>query len=138
MARLEFDRFDLDEEIDRLIGERKRVGAISTFVGVARDFARGEPVTRLEFEAYRSMALRELEKIERDATERFKLIDAVIVHRLGSIDVGAKIVLIIALAERRARVFQACSWMIDRLKERAPIWKKEFRPDGGFWVEDRP
>ena len=80
------------------------------------------------------MLLPELHKLRDEAMARFKLIDARIVHRLGTLQAGEQIVLIAAAAAHRGPAFDACRWLIDELKERLPIWKKETTPQGDSWV----
>jgi molybdopterin synthase catalytic subunit len=84
------------------------------------------------------MALAELSSLRDEAIARFGLIDARIVHRLGTVRAGENIVLIVAGAEHRVPAFDACRWLIDELKARAPIWKKEITPQGDSWVTPHP
>ena len=83
-------------------------------------------------------ALAELQKLRAEAIERFGLIDARIVHRLGTVHAGDNIVFIATGAEHRAPALDACRWLIDELKERVPIWKKEITPGGEAWVTPHP
>jgi molybdopterin synthase catalytic subunit len=133
-VRLQEEAFSQDEEIRALRAGSRRIGGIAVFLGCARDFSEGHEVIEIEFDAYRPMALAELEKLRADAIGRFGLIDARIVHRLGTVRAGEDIVFIAAGAEHRAPALEACRWLIDELKERAPIWKKEITPDGEVWV----
>jgi molybdopterin synthase catalytic subunit len=137
-SRLQEEAFSQDEEIRALRAVSRRIGGIATFLGCARDFSEGREVASIEFDAYRPMALAELGKLRLDAIERFGLIEARIVHRLGTVRAGDDIVFIAAGAEHRAAALEACRWMIDRLKERAPIWKKEITPSGAAWVSPHP
>jgi molybdopterin synthase catalytic subunit len=137
-VRLQEKPFSQDEEIRALRAGSKRIGGIATFLGCARDFSASRAVASIEFDAYRPMALAELEKLRLDAIERFALIEARIVHRLGVVRAGEDIVFIAAGAEHRAPALEACRWLIDRLKERVPIWKKEITPDGEAWVSPHP
>jgi len=114
-------------------------GAVTLFLGTTRDHHEGRAVTRLEYEAYEPMALAELERLEREACERFGVASCRIVHRLGVVPAGEASVAIAVAAEHRARAFDACRWAIDELKRCAPIWKKERFADGeGEWVEGTP
>ncbi|MDR0578282.1 MAG: molybdenum cofactor biosynthesis protein MoaE [Candidatus Accumulibacter sp.] len=137
-VRLQQETFSQDEEIRALRAASGRIGAIATFIGRARDFSEGREVREIDFDAYRPMALAELRKLRAEAIERFGLIDARVVHRLGTVRAGDDIVLIAASAEHRAPALEACRWLIDELKERAPIWKKEITPDGESWVTPHP
>jgi molybdopterin synthase catalytic subunit len=133
-ARLQHEAFSQDEEIRALRAVSRRIGGIATFLGCARDFSAGREVRAIDFDAYRPMALTELQKLRIDAIERFGLIDVRIVHRLGVVQAGDDIVFIAAGAEHRAPALEACRWLIDELKQRVPIWKKEITPDGEAWV----
>ena len=131
-VRLQVEDFSQDAEIDALRAVSKRMGGIATFLGCARDFSEGREVSEISFDAYGSMALAELEKL------RFGLLDARIVHRIGTVRGGDNIVFIAAGAEHRAPALDACRWLIDELKERVPIWKKEITPRGDSWVVPHP
>ena len=124
-VRLQHEDFSQDEEVRALRAVSKRIGGIATFLGCARDFSEGREVGAIDFDAHHAMALAELRKLRSEAIERFGLIDARIVHRLGTVLAGDDIVFIAAAAEHRAPALKACHWLIDGLKERAPIWKKE-------------
>ena len=109
-------------------------GAVVTFLGTTRLFADGRKVLRLEYEAYEEMALRELEKIRLEIKSEWKVADVAVSHRIGRVDIG-EISLVVAVASpHRKEAFEACHALVDRLKERAPIWKKEFFEDGHRWV----
>ncbi|PAS96953.1 MAG: molybdopterin biosynthesis protein MoeE, partial [Candidatus Dactylopiibacterium carminicum] len=108
------------------------------FLGCARDFSQGQVVSELNFEAYERMALAEMRVLCDEARVQYGLLGARIVHRVGRILAGENIVLIVTGAEHRAPALQACQWLIDALKERVPIWKKESTPGGKYWVSPRP
>ena len=137
-VRLQVEDFSQDAEIDALRAVSKRMGGIATFLGCARDFSEGREVSEISFDAYGSMALAELEKLRSEAIARFGLLDARIVHRIGTVRGGDNIVFIAAGAEHRAPALDACRWLIDELKERVPIWKKEVTPEGDAWVVPHP
>ena len=137
-VRLQQEDFSQDEEIAALKGSSKRMGGIATFLGCARDFSEGREVSEISFDAYGSMALSELDRLRSDAIEKFGLLDARIVHRIGTVKGGENIVFIAAGAEHRVAALESCRWMIDELKLRVPIWKKEFTPQGGSWVTPHP
>ncbi|GHU27795.1 molybdenum cofactor biosynthesis protein MoaE [Betaproteobacteria bacterium] len=138
VVRLQEEDFSLDTEIVALRASSQRIGGIATFLGCARDFSEGRQVSEISFDAYQPMALAEMEKLRLDAIERFSLIDARLVHRLGTVRAGDNIVLIATGAEHRAPALEACRWLIDELKARAPIWKKEITPQGDAWVTPHP
>jgi molybdopterin synthase catalytic subunit len=137
-VRVQLENFSQDDEIRALQASSKRLGGIATFLGCARDFSEGREVSEISFDAYASMAVAELNKLRAEAIDRFALIDARIVHRLGVVRAGDAIVFIAAGAEHRAPALDACRWIIDQLKERVPIWKKETTPTGESWVTPHP
>ena len=137
-VRIQLDDFSQDEEIRALQATSKRMGGIATFLGCARDFSEGREVSEISFDAYDRMALPEMQKLRTEAIERFGLLDARIIHRLGVVRAGDSIVFIATGAEHRAPALEACRWIIDELKERVPIWKKETTPQGDAWVTPHP
>jgi len=137
-VRIQLEDFSQDEEISALKSNSKRMGGIGTFLGCARDFSEGREVSQLSFDAYGSMALSEMNKLRSEAIDKFSLLDARIVHRIGTVKGGDNIVFIAAGAEHRVAALEACRWMIDELKQRVPIWKKEITPMGDSWVTLHP
>ena len=137
-VRIQIEDFSQDDEINALRASSKRIGGIATFLGCARDFSEGREVSEISFDAYGSMALAEMNGLRSEAIEKFALIDARLVHRIGTVKGGDNIVFIAAGAEHRAAAFEACRWLIDELKARVPIWKKEITPQGDSWVVPHP
>lgn len=137
-VRIQQEDFSQDEEVIALKGASKRIGGIATFVGCARDFSEGRSVSEISFEAYGSMALAEMNKLREEAMTKFGLLEARIVHRVATVHAGDNIVFIAAAAEHRGPAFDGCRWMIDELKQRVPIWKKETTPEGEAWVTQHP
>ena len=137
-VRIQIEDFSQDEEINALRASSKRMGGIGTFLGCARDFSEGREVSEISFDAYGPMALSEMNALRTEAIEKFGLLDARIVHRIGTVRGGDNIVFIAAGAEHRAPALEACRWLIDELKERVPIWKKEVTPQGDSWVVPHP
>jgi molybdopterin synthase catalytic subunit len=118
---------------------RPDCGAVTLFLGTTRDHHDGRRVTRLAYEAYAPMAIVALERIEREARERFAIISCAITHRLGEVPAGEASVAVVVAAEHRAPAFDACRWAMDELKRSVPIWKKEFYDSGdGAWVAGKP
>jgi molybdopterin synthase catalytic subunit len=113
-------------------------GGIDVFIGTVRNATKGKPVIRLEFEAYEPMALSEMEKIVKQAAEKWPIQKALIHHRTGVLEVGEVPVIIAVSAAHRAAAFDACRFIIDTLKETVPIWKKEIFEDGEVWVAAHP
>ena len=137
-VRIQQEDFAQDAEIAALKASSTRIGGIATFLGCARDFSEGRSVSEITFEAYGSMALAEMNRLREEAIERFGLLDARIVHRVTTVKAGDNIVFIAAGAEHRAAAFDGCRWIIDELKQRVPIWKKEITPEGDAWVAQHP
>lgn len=138
LVRVQPENFSMDEELDRVKKRSKRIGGITTFLGTARDFSQGRDVSSITFEHYEGMAQKTLREIRERALQDFDIIEVLILHRVGEIEVGENIVLIIVGAEHRADAFKACKWCIDELKQITPIWKLEQTPDGEVWVEQHP
>jgi molybdopterin synthase catalytic subunit len=107
-----------------------RVGGIVTFAGIVRD----DGILSLELESYDEVALLELERIRDEALRKFDIESADIIHRTGKLTVGETIVIIVVAAAHRKEAFRACEFIIDRLKETVPIWKKEETENGSRWV----
>lgn len=113
-------------------------GGIATFVGAVRKHSRGQAVVQLEYSAYAPLALQEMDAICAEAMQRFGLVDARAIHRLGTLQVGEIAVAIACAAPHRQAAFEACQYVIDQLKARAPIWKRETTSDGVVWVGSTP
>jgi len=109
-------------------------GGVAVFLGVVRDVNEGRAVSRLEYEAYGSMASAEMDRIRVEIESEISGVRLAALHRVGSLDVGDVAVVCAASAPHRGEAFRACRLMIDRLKERVPIWKREHGPDGPYWV----
>jgi len=109
-------------------------GAIATFVGTTRNENSGRRVLRLEYEAYEPMALSEMRKLAAEAVHRWGITRAAITHRIGVVEIGEASVAIAVSAPHRAEAFSACRFLIDRIKEIVPIWKKEHFEGGEIWV----
>jgi molybdopterin synthase catalytic subunit len=113
-------------------------GGIDVFIGTVRNATKSKQVLRLEFEAYEPMALAEMEKIAKQAFEKWPVQKALIHHRTGVLQVGEVPVIIAVSAAHRAAAFDACRYIIDTLKQTVPIWKKEIFEDGEVWVAAHP
>lgn len=134
MIKITEDDFSVDEVLNEI--RTDKMGCVVTFVGVVRDNSMGKPVERIEIQIYEEMALKQLEAIKEEAISKFDVEDIFIVHRHGSLKVSDKIMMIAVGAGHRVEAFDACRYVIDTIKERVPIWKKEITPDGDFWVEE--
>lgn len=137
-VRIQQADFSVDIELVAMRSSSMCMGGIATFVGCARDFSEGRAVSEISFDSYGSMAVAIMRQLREEAIARFELLDARIVHRVGIVPAGGQIVLIVTGAEHRAPALQACHWLIDELKLRVPIWKKETTPGGEEWVTPHP
>ncbi len=134
LVRVQLQDFDLQSEVDALIGGRTDIGAVVTFTGLCRD--EQGALSALELEHYPGMAEAEMRRIADLAIERFSLQGLTAIHRYGKLAPGENIVLVIAAAPHRHAAFDGASFMMDYLKTSAPFWKKEHKADGttGDWV----
>ena len=133
VIRVTLDDFSVDEELMRI--RKPSVGGLVTFVGTVRDESEVGHVDRMEIEAYPEMAERQLTIIRNEALKKFMVDNILVVHRYGDLKVGDNIVLVAVSAGHREAAFKACIYVIDELKRRVPIWKREYTPSGAIWVE---
>ena len=133
MIKITREDFSVDDVLHRL--RTGSMGALVTFVGSVRDEAEGKSVDRIEIQVYEEMALKQLEAIRSEAMERFGVEEVDIIHRFGSLNVSENIMIIAVGAAHRAEAFDACQYVLENIKKRVPIWKKEVTPEGDFWVE---
>jgi molybdopterin synthase catalytic subunit len=110
--------------------KKKGTGAVVVFDGVVRD----DEITEMELEAYMDVAIQELKKIAKDATEQFRLLHVDIIHRIGRLSVGENILIIIVSAGHRHEAYAGSRFIIEEIKKGVPIWKKELTKKGGRWV----
>jgi molybdopterin synthase catalytic subunit len=122
----------LDEVVKNV--SRPGAGAVATFAGVVRDENDGRAVTRLDYSAYAGMAKREMQKIVAEIEAEIEGVRVSAVHRVGQLGVGDLAIVCAASAPHRDEAFRACRELIDRIKERVPVWKREWGPDGAAWV----
>jgi molybdopterin synthase catalytic subunit len=133
MIRLTETPFDPGALLTAFSKARTETGAIATFTGLAR--AEHGSTAILELEAYPGFTETEIGKIAAEAGARWSLHDLTILHRVGQIAPGEAIVFVATAAGHRRAAFEACDFLMDYLKSRAPFWKKEYGPDGARWVE---
>ncbi len=112
-----------------------KYGATASFVGTMRDFNEGEQVREMRLEYYPGMTEKEIERICNEAGEKWQVLDYLVIHRVGVIQVGEPIVLVAIWSAHRNDAFDACHQIMEELKHRAPFWKKETTPGGERWVE---
>ncbi len=135
-VRIQSEPFDPGQELTAFASGRRDLGAVVTFTGVVRDNADGSLRT-LEIEHYPAMTLPAIEAMVAEATARWSLGDALVIHRHGPLAPGDQIMMVATAARHRADAFQAAEFLMDYLKSRAPFWKKEHSTDGASWVAAR-
>jgi molybdopterin synthase catalytic subunit len=124
----------LDVEACTRAVARDDAGAINVFVGTVRDHNQGHPISLLEYEAYASMAEKEMTAIARELESEIQGVSLACQHRVGKLAVGDVAVVCAASSGHRDEAFRACREFIDRVKQRVPIWKREHGPEGPYWV----
>jgi molybdopterin synthase catalytic subunit len=136
MIRIQREAFDVGAELAALTAGRTDIGALASFVGLVRDHA-DAPITAMTLEHYPGMTERKLAEIEAQALARWPLQASLIVHRYGRMLPGEPIVLVATASPHRAAALEACAFLIDWLKTRAPFWKLEETPEARRWVAVR-
>ena len=111
-------------------------GATASFVGSMRDFNEGDKIERMTLEFYPGMTENHLHAICQQAQQRWSLLEALVIHRVGQIEIGEPIVLVAVWSTHRGDAFDACRYIMEDLKHTAPFWKKEKLPEGERWVEN--
>ena len=136
-VRVQTEDFDVGRELEALTRGRNDVGAVASFVGLVRDVNDGHAIRGMTLEHYPGMTEKALEDICNQAHARWDLIDTLVVHRIGKLSPGDRIVLVGVTSAHRGEAFAACEFIMDYLKTRAPFWKKEDTPGGSRWVDAR-
>ena len=136
-VRVQAADFDAAREIAALRGHDPRVGAVASFIGTVRDVNDDATVATMTLEHYPGMTEKALEAIVAEARTRFDIIDALVIHRVGELRPADQIVLVAVTGGHRGDAFDACRFIMDYLKTRAPFWKKEHTPSGTRWVDAR-
>ena len=131
------DTFDLGAEVAAMSRGRTDIGAIASFVGLARDLNEGSGVAAMTLEHYPGMTEKALAAVVDDACSRWTLLDVTVIHRVGRLLPGDPIVLVAVAGSHRGEAFDACEFIMDYLKTQAPFWKKEETTEGDRWVEAR-
>jgi molybdopterin synthase catalytic subunit len=137
MIRVQQQAFDVGHEITALKAGKTHVGGTAVFVGTVRDINDGAGVSALTLEHYPGMTEKALSDIEAEARSRWVLDDVLIVHRFGRMEPGDDIVLVVCCSEHRDAAFDACRFLMDFLKTRAPFWKLEEGQNKAGWVDAR-
>ena len=129
--------FDLSTEVAKLRATNPNVGAVCSFIGTVRDRNEGLSVSTMELEHYPGMTEKAIEAMIDEAFQRFDILGARVVHRVGLLQPLDQIVLVVVSSAHRGQSFQACEFLMDYLKTQAPFWKKEQTPEGARWVDAR-
>ena len=129
--------FDAGRELETLTRGRTDVGAVASFIGLVRDANEGSDVASLTLEHYPGMTEKALGEICAQALARWDILETLVIHRIGALVPGDRIVLVGVSSAHRGEAFEACEFIMDYLKTRAPFWKKEATPQGERWVEAR-
>ena len=136
-VRIQAADFDVSAEIAALRGNNPKVGAVASFVGVVRDINDGGTVAEMTLEHYPGMTEKAIDEIIGQAKGRWDILDALVIHRVGTLKPADQIVLVVVTSGHRGEAFAACEFVMDYLKTRAPFWKKEQTGKGTRWVEAR-
>ena len=137
MIRVQREDFDLGAEVAALTRGNHEIGGLAVFVGLVRDRVGEENLGAMTLEHYPGMTEKALARIEEEANRRWPLEASLIVHRVGRLEPGEQIVLVAAASAHRQAAFEACQFLIDWLKTKAPFWKQEETASGPKWVEAR-
>ena len=137
LVRVQTEDFDLGAEILNFRLGNTKIGAVVSFVGLVRDMNHGAAVSEMTLEHYPGMTEKALTEIVEEATQRWNIIDALVIHRIGPLKPCDQIVLVAVSSAHRGDAFTACEFIMDYLKTRAPFWKKEQTETGAHWVDAR-
>ena len=136
-VRVQQELFNMGHEIQILRGNDPRVGALVSFVGLVRELNDDHAVNQMILEHYPGMTEKALATLESEARQRWSILDALIIHRVGVLLPADPIVLVAVTSAHRGDAFEACQFLMDALKTQAPFWKKESTPAGDRWVDAR-
>ncbi len=136
-VRVQHEDFDAGVEIARLRANNPKVGAVASFIGIVRDLNEGTAVASITLEHYPGMTEKSLAAIAEQAKVRWRLLDILVIHRIGTLAPTDQIVLVVTTSSHRGDAFAACQFVMDYLKTDAPFWKKESTDAGVRWVDAR-
>ena len=134
MIKIQKENFNVEEEINSIKKIHSNVGAVTSFLGYVRDNNNNTNVESINLEVYEKMAYRQFKKIIEEANVKWSLIDALIIHRYGKLQVTDKIVLVASFSSHRKDSFESCNFIMDYLKKDAPFWKNEFYDKKNEWL----
>ncbi|MGF1629972.1 MAG: molybdenum cofactor biosynthesis protein MoaE [Kiloniellaceae bacterium] len=137
MVRVQKEDFDVGRELAKLAEGNHAIGGLAVFVGLVRDMAGGSGISAMTLEHYPAMTEKMLAEIEAEAKERWPLEASLVIHRYGRLEPGDRIVMVAAASAHRQAAFEACAFLMDWLKTKAPFWKLEETDEGAQWVDAR-
>lgn len=134
MIKIQKEDFSSEEEIEKIKKLYSNVGAVTSFIGYVRNNNNSKKVNSINLEVYKKMAYKQLEKILTEAEKKWDLLDCLIIHRYGNLNVNSKIVLVASFSKHRKDSFESCNFIMDFLKKDAPFWKNEFYKNKNEWL----
>ena len=134
MIKIQEENFNVEVEINSIKKIHSNVGAVTSFIGYVRDNNHNTNVESINLEVYEKMAYKQFNKIIAEANLKWSLIDTLIIHRYGKLQVNDKIVLVASFSSHRKDSFAACNFIMDYLKKDAPFWKNEFYDKKNEWL----
>lgn len=134
MIRVQREDFDVGAELAALAGGNRNIGGVACFVGLVREMAGDAAIGAMTLEHYPGMTEKKLAEIEAEARERWPLDASLVIHRYGRLEPGERIVMVATASAHRRAALEACEFLIDWLKTKAPFWKQEETPEGARWV----
>ena len=136
-VRIQESDFDVGHELAQLRAGNLGIGGLASFIGVVRDLNEDTAVATMHLEHYAGMTERAIETIVRESAQRWDVLGATVIHRVGTLQPSDQIVLVAVASAHRGDAFNACEFIMDFLKTKAPFWKRESTPDGERWVSAR-
>jgi len=134
MIKIQKEDFSSEEEINKIKKLYSNTGAVTSFIGYVRDYNNNNKVQSINLEVYEEMAHKQFKKIISEAKSRWNLLDCLIIHRYGKLNVNSKIVLVTCFSEHRKDSFESCNFIMEFLKKDAPFWKNEFYNKENQWL----
>jgi|TARA_B110000263_G_scaffold230983_1_gene225949 molybdopterin synthase catalytic subunit len=134
MIKIQKNNFNIEKEINSIKSKHSNIGAVSTFIGYVRDINNNQNVTSINIEVYKEMALKTLGNICENAKKKWSLIDFLVIHRFGELQLNDKIVLVATFSIHRKKSYLSCNYIMDFLKKDAPFWKKEYYNEDYKWL----
>jgi len=134
MIKIQKEDFSSEEEINKIKKLYSNIGAVTSFIGYVRDYNNNNKVQSINLEVYEEMAHKQFKKIISEAKSRWNLLDCLIIHRYGKLNVNSKIVLVTCFSEHRKDSFESCNFIMEFLKKDAPFWKNEFYNKENQWL----